>query len=66
MHNLFVEFTLSCDVNAGNYIPDTWAKFTVKPKVKELVGIDISVLNIQINWNPSHKLFYEGSYVALS
>jgi len=47
MRNLFVEFKLYCEVNAENYIPDTWAKFTVKPKAKELVGIGISVLNIQ-------------------
>jgi hypothetical protein len=60
-----VEFTLSCEVNAENYISDTWAKFTVKPKAKKLVGIDISVL-IQNKWNPSHKLFYEGNYFALS
>jgi hypothetical protein len=30
MHNLFVEFTLPYEVNAENYISDTWAKFTVK------------------------------------
>lgn len=66
MHNLFVEFTLSCEVNAENYIPDTWSKFTVKPKAKELVGIDISVLNIQNKWKPSHKLFYESNYIAVS
>jgi len=58
MRNLFVEFTLFCEVNAENYIPDTWARFTVKPKAKELVGIYVS-------WNPSHKLFYESNYVAV-
>jgi len=58
MRNLFVEFKLYCEVNAENYIPDTWAKFTVKPKAKELVGIGISVLNIQNKWNPPHKVFY--------
>jgi hypothetical protein len=61
-----VEFTLSCEVNAENYISDTWTKFTVKPKAKKHVGIDISVLNIQNKWNPSQKLFYEGNYFALS
>jgi len=61
-----VEFTLSCEVNAENDILDTWEKFTVKPKTKGLVGINISVLNIQNKWNPSHKLFYEGNYVTFS